>query len=63
MDQTKDFVNYLATDYNKSMKTWYRCPHCGQKIFQYDPGTAICKGVWMKCKGRDCGKIFEVIIE
>jgi DNA-directed RNA polymerase subunit RPC12/RpoP len=45
------------------MKTWYRCPYCGQKIFQYDPGTARCKGIYMKCKGRDCGKIFEVIIE
>nr|DAS18932.1 MAG TPA: hypothetical protein [Caudoviricetes sp.] len=25
--------------------------------------TAVCKGVWVRCKGRNCKKIFEIKIE
>ena len=45
------------------MEVWYRCPHCGQKVFTYDPDKAHADGIKIKCKGRDCKKIIEVKIE
>lgn len=39
------------------------CPYCGYKMpIQYDDSAAVCKGVYAKCKGRNCGKIFEIEI-
>lgn len=39
------------------------CPHCGYKMpIEYMQG-AECKGVYIKCKGRNCGKKFEIIIK
>jgi len=36
------------------------CPYCGYRMpAQYTP-DAICKGLWLKCKGRQCGRTFEV---
>lgn len=40
---------------------WYRCPHCGQKIFMICDNTVI-RGLKIKCKGRNCGKIVEVYV-
>lgn len=38
------------------------CPHCGYKMpFRVMPG-AVCHGIWVKCKGRKCGKEFEILI-
>ena len=39
------------------------CPNCGssQNVF-YDP-DAVCKGIYLKCKARHCGRIFEIVIE
>lgn len=39
-----------------------KCPYCGhdQKV-QYTPG-ARCSGVFIKCRGRHCGKEFEIKI-
>lgn len=40
-----------------------RCPHCGYEMpIVLMPG-AYCKGLWVKCKGRRCGKEFEIRIE
>lgn len=40
------------------------CPRCGYKMpIEYDPSGAVCHGVFIKCKGRTCGKIFEITIE
>lgn len=39
------------------------CPHCGYKMpIEYVPSVAVCNGVFVKCKGRNCGKIFEIVI-
>lgn len=36
------------------------CPYCGYKMpVKYDK-NAICKGVFVKCKGRECKKEFEI---
>lgn len=40
------------------------CPYCGYKMpIEYDAAKAECHGVFTKCKGRNCGKIFEIKIE
>lgn len=39
------------------------CPHCGYKMpIEYDTKDARCQGVYVKCKGRSCGKVFEIQI-
>ena len=38
-----------------------KCPHCGYEMpITYDPKTATCSGVFVRCKGRNCKKIFEI---
>ena len=38
------------------------CPFCGHVMpITYRAG-AICEGVFMRCKGRHCRKVFEVKI-
>ena len=40
------------------------CPICGYKMpIEYDSANAECRGVFVKCKGRGCGKIIEIIIK
>lgn len=38
-----------------------KCPFCGYEmpIFYID-GSSICSGVFVKCKGRNCAKQFEI---
>lgn len=39
-----------------------KCPHCGYEMpIMYEEG-ALCKGVFVVCKGRNCKKKFEVRI-
>lgn len=38
---------------------WYKCPKCGQKLFQILPG-AVVRGVQIKCKS--CKSIVNVNI-
>ena len=39
-----------------------KCPYCGYVMpLKVDP-DAKCKGVWIKCKGRNCKKEFEIKI-
>lgn len=38
------------------------CPHCGYRMpIMIAPG-AVAKGLFVKCKGRQCGKRFEIVI-
>lgn len=40
-----------------------RCPYCGYIMpIQYDDNT-ICRGVFIRCKGRHCKKEFELVIK
>lgn len=39
-------------------REWYRCS-CGKKIAIYD-NTAVCSGVFIKCK--NCGEEKEILI-
>lgn len=40
-----------------------RCPHCGYSMPILYVEQADCHGVIVKCKGRNCGKEFEVKIK
>jgi len=39
-----------------------KCPHCGYNMPIVVGKNAKCKGLYVKCKARHCGKEFEVII-
>lgn len=40
------------------------CPFCGYEMpVWYDSAKAACHGLFIKCKGRKCGKVFEIIIK
>ena len=39
-----------------------RCPYCGYEMpIRADP-DALCKGIWVRCKGRGCKREFEIKI-
>ena len=38
------------------------CPYCGYITPLQYSDNANCNGVFIRCKGRGCRKIFEVII-
>ncbi|GAA6396554.1 hypothetical protein [Solibaculum mannosilyticum] len=37
-----------------------KCPYCGYHMPIRMLPDAYCKGLLVKCKGRGCGKIFEI---
>jgi uncharacterized Zn finger protein len=40
-----------------------KCPYCGYEMPVERDKKAVCKGIFVKCKGRNCGKVFEIIIK
>lgn len=36
------------------------CPHCGRPVNVFVSRDARCRGVFLKCKNKDCKKIFEL---
>lgn len=40
-----------------------KCPYCGYAMPVFYSREAESRGIRMKCKGRSCGKTFEVKIE
>ena len=38
------------------------CPYCGYRMPIKISPKAIAKGLFVKCKGRNCGKQFEIVI-
>ena len=39
------------------------CPFCGYKMPVEYSNDANCNGVFLRCKGRSCKKIFELRVE
>nr|DAM27040.1 MAG TPA: zinc-ribbon domain protein [Caudoviricetes sp.] len=39
-----------------------KCPHCGYPVNVFHAKDAVCKGVFLKCKNKDCKKEFELRI-
>lgn len=57
----------LSTSYHKggSMSNnikMIQCPYCGYKMPIKIAPYALCKGVFVRCKGKHCKKEFEIII-
>lgn len=49
--------------YGGKMQEKVKCPLCGYEMpIWYDKEKASSKGVFVKCKGRNCKKEFEVKI-
>ncbi len=38
------------------------CPYCGYKMPIEREKNAVCSGLWVKCKGRNCAREFEIKI-
>jgi hypothetical protein len=38
------------------------CPYCGHPVNAFKNQDAKCKGIYLKCKNKDCKKIFELKI-
>jgi len=48
---------------NEKMRKNVTCPFCGYRMpIRYD-ADAECKGLFVKCKGRQCRRTFEIKIE
>lgn len=39
------------------------CPFCGYKMPVFLGPSAVSYDVWIRCKGRNCGKLFEIKVE
>lgn len=40
-----------------------KCPFCGYEMpLTYSP-DAVCRGIFIRCKGRGCKKVFEINIK
>nr|DAR29498.1 MAG TPA: cysteine-rich protein [Caudoviricetes sp.] len=39
-----------------------RCPYCGYPVNAMKSEDAKCKGIFFKCKNKECKKIFELKI-
>lgn len=37
-----------------------KCPYCGYEMPLFTSKEAVCKGVWVRCKGRGCKREFEI---
>lgn len=48
----------MSISVNKKVK----CPYCGYEMPIYIADKAECKGLTIRCKGRNCKKIFEIKI-
>lgn len=51
-----------AESWRRSMQK-IKCPYCGYEMPLTYEAEAVCRGIFIKCKGRRCGKIFEIKIE
>ncbi|MBP1550113.1 MAG: hypothetical protein J6A05_08920 [Oscillospiraceae bacterium] len=46
----------------ESESTKIECPYCGYKMPIKRDKNAVCKGLYVQCKARNCKKIFEIKI-
>lgn len=45
------------------MQQKVKCPYCGYEMPMIYAENAMCRGVFIRCKGRNCKKVFEIKIE
>ncbi len=46
----------------KPQKEKIKCPFCGYKMPIERDKNAVCRGLHVRCKARNCGKEFEIKI-
>lgn len=46
----------------KIEKVKVKCPYCGHPVNVFKTSEAKCKGIFLKCKSKDCKKEFELKI-
>lgn len=39
-----------------------KCPYCGHEQSIQAEKNAVCRGLWVRCKARHCGQVFEILI-
>ena len=54
---------YSAGLRRRAMDRKVECPYCGYKMPLTHTEKAVCRGVFIRCKGRNCKKIFEIRID
>lgn len=42
------------------MQKRIKCPHCGYSMPVFYTENTVCMGIYIRCKGRKCGKVFEI---
>ena len=45
------------------MRKKVRCPYCGYEMPIFYDERSVCKGLTIRCKGRNCRKEFEIKIK
>lgn len=46
----------------KTERRKVRCPYCGHPVNAMRDADASCKGIFFRCKEKDCRKVFELRI-
>lgn len=44
------------------MRKKVKCPYCGYEMPIFYDEKAVCRGLTIRCKGRNCRKEFEIKI-
>ena len=39
-----------------------KCPYCGHEQSIQAEKNAACRVLWVRCKARHCGQVFEIIL-
>nr|DAW95469.1 MAG TPA: Transcription elongation factor Elf1 like [Bacteriophage sp.] len=47
---------------NTKKENKIQCPYCGHPLNVFYDKSAECKGVFFKCKNKECKKVFELRI-
>nr|DAZ76080.1 MAG TPA: cysteine-rich protein [Caudoviricetes sp.] len=37
-----------------------KCPYCGHPVNVFYKTDAVCRGIFLRCKNKECAKIFEL---
>lgn len=46
----------------KTEKRKVKCPYCGRPVNAMRSADASCRGIYFRCKEKDCRRIFELRI-
>ena len=63
--QGEKMLEYLLSlmEKEKPERVKLKCPFCGYEMPVYLAPDAKCAGVFVRCKGRNCKKLFEIRVK